>query len=305
MPDLLTDRSPIDALPRPLAVAVHDAGAANMIAVWAAAAQSPPDRVLVDGPAAQIWHATFGNSVTIENDPTALTGMQCVLSGTGWASDFEHRARIAASNAAIHSIAVIDHWVNYPQRFHRYGGVQLPDAIWVGDREAEQIALQAFPSLPVEQHPNLYAKQHAQAAGPVPSGGDVLFLLEPARSTWGHDEPGEFQALDYFQRMRVQTGIPEDIPLRIRPHPSDPVGKYDAWLAQHQQATFDQSSDLANALQTARWVVGMNSAALPIALAAGREVFCALPPWAPPCVLPHAGIKHLAKAEVSKPSLRA
>jgi hypothetical protein len=39
--------------------------------------------------------------------------------------------------------------------------------------------------------------------------------------------------------------------------------------------------------------VGCESMALVVALAAGREVFSSLPPWAPPCRLPHAGVRRL------------
>ena len=45
----------------------------------------------------------------------------------------------------------------------------------------------------------------------------------------------------------------------------------------------------------ARWVVGCESQALVVALAAGRQVWSSLPPWAPPCRLPQAGVQRLAQ----------
>ncbi|MEM8726881.1 MAG: hypothetical protein AAGE86_15305 [Pseudomonadota bacterium] len=285
--------SPIDALPRPLAVAVHDAGAANMIAAWVAVAGSPPERVIAVGPAAAIWQARFGEETAFGDDASALEGMTCVLTGTGWASDLEHRARIAAAKGGAHSVAVIDHWVNYAMRFERDGVVQLPDTIWVGDEDAASLARAEFVNVAVEQHPNLYLAEQAREAGPVPNDGDVLFLLEPARSDWGKGKPGEFQALDYLMERRKAAGIPEDTPIRVRPHPSDPPGKFDAWIAAHPGTALDSSPDMGSALGTARWVVGMNSAGLVIALEAGRTVMSALPPHAPPCVLPHAAITRL------------
>ncbi len=285
--------SPIDALPRPLAIAVHDAGAANMIAAWVAAAHAPPERVIAAGPAAVMWRARFGEDTALSENPKDIEGMATVLSGTGWASDVEHRARIAAAEAGTHSVAVIDHWVNYAIRFEREGTVQLPDTIWVGDGDATRIATEAFPSVAVEQHPNLYLAEQALYAGPVPDDGDVLFLLEPARSDWGKDAPGEFQSLDYFMEQREAAGIPAITTVRVRPHPSDPAGKFDAWIAEHPEAALDTSPDMGSALAQARWVAGMNSAGLVIALAAGRMVFSVLPPHAPPCVLPHAAITRL------------
>ncbi|MEM7665452.1 MAG: hypothetical protein AAF250_06305 [Pseudomonadota bacterium] len=287
--------SPIDALPRPLAVVIHDAGAANMIAAWAEAASAPPEMVVAAGPAAAIWRTRFGEDVSIADTAEALGDMASVLSGTGWASDLEHRARVFAAKRGICSVAVIDHWVNYAMRFEREGEAQLPDAIWVGDADAKRIARAAFPDTPIEQHPNLYLKQQAREAGPVPADGDVLFLMEPARSMWGKDKEGEFQALDYFIERRDCTGIPADKPLRIRPHPSDPPGKYDDWTTAHDDALLDTSPDMAHALTSARWVVGLHSAGLVIALEAGRNVISALPPHAPCCALPHAAITRLSE----------
>ncbi|MDJ0641201.1 MAG: hypothetical protein QNJ15_00150 [Erythrobacter sp.] len=287
--------SPIDSLPRPLAVAVHDAGAANMIAAWVEAASASPEHVIAAGPGATIWRARFGNAAGISDKPDKVQGLATLISGTGWASNLEHRARISAAEAGIRSVAVIDHWVNYAMRFQREGLVQLPNTIWVGDEDAAAIARSEFPGITIEQHSNLYLAEQAREAGQVPADGDVLFLLEPARSDWGKGQPGEFQALDYLAGRRDVAGIPADTPVRIRPHPSDPAGKYDAWIAAHPGTALDTSPDMGSALARARWVVGMNSAGLVIALEAGRTVISALPPHAPPCVLPHAAIARLCE----------
>lgn len=294
MPALETDPSPLDTLPRPLAVVIHDAGAANMIAAWAKGAKAPPDLVIAAGPAAAIWASRFGGDAISGSDPGAVKDAACVLSGTGWASDLEHRARIAAAQSGARSVAVVDHWVNYPMRFERDGTVQLPDTIWVADADAAAIARSCFTDTRIDQHPNTYMMEQAREAGPCPANGDALFLLEPARSDWGGDGEGEFQALGFFMANRGALSIADDTPVRIRPHPSDPPGKYDAWIAANPAATLDTSPDMATALASARWVIGMNSAALVIALEAGREVASALPPHAPTCVLPHSAIKHLA-----------
>ncbi|MFM7531273.1 MAG: hypothetical protein ACKO5J_02040, partial [Rubrivivax sp.] len=82
--------------------------------------------------------------------------------------------------------------------------------------------------------------------------------------------------------------------LRLRPHPSDAPGKYDGWLARRPGTLLDTHPTVAPALSRARWVVGCESHALTVALACGREVYSSLPPWAPPCRLPHAGIRRMA-----------
>lgn len=285
-------------LPAPLALACHDAGAANHVLAWLAAGdlQAGPGRVALAGPAGHAWAARFGSpapQVTLE---AALDGAAAVLSGTGWASDFEHEARVLARAAGLRSIAVVDHWVNYAARFERDGSQVLPDEIWVTDADALAIAQRCFPGLPVRQQPNRYLDEQLRGIAPMAAAGDdVLVVLEPARSDWGRGTPGEFQALDYLVARHAALGLPAGSTLRLRPHPSDPPGKYDAWLARPRAvpARLDDAPTLAAAISRCRWVAGCESAALVVALAAGRHVVCTLPPWAPAGRLPHAGLIHL------------
>ena len=43
------------------------------------------------------------------------------------------------------NISVLDHWVNYKERFIRGGELILPDEIWVCDNHALALAKKAFP----------------------------------------------------------------------------------------------------------------------------------------------------------------
>lgn len=289
MPASPTEPSPIDALPRPLAIVAHDAGAANMIASWCAGASAPPDYLCAKGPAAAIF-ARIGGSETRTTMEQAVENAASVITGTGWASNLEHAARSLAARQRTPTIAVIDHWVNYESRFSRSGEIAFPDKIVVGDTIALGIAQTLFPQIPVEHWPNTYLATQVAACGPVPDEGDTLFVAEPARSDWGRREQGEFQALDWFVRNAGATAVMG----RLRPHPSDPAGKYDAWLAGHAGWSLDSSPDLATAMRPARHVAGLNSMAMVVALEAGRQVTCAIPPWGPECLLPQEGIARLA-----------
>lgn len=280
-------------LPRPLAVVAHDAGAANIILAWLAREPLTDVRAVMAGPAAVLWAARFGEAPLAASIDEALDGAAALLTGTGWASDLEHRARGIAKARGIASVGVIDHWVNYRARFVRDGAEVLPDRLWVTDQEAVAEALRALPELPVELKPNLYLEEQASVAGPVPAKGDILFVAEPARSDWGRGTPGEFQALDALIGWRDghDSAVPHAI--RLRPHPSDPAGKYNDWLARHSGVALDTAPDIGSALRGATIVTGMNSFALVVALAAGRRAISVLPPWAPPCVLPHQAIERL------------
>lgn len=285
-------------LPGPVAVACHDAGAANLLISWLQAMPWLHDglRPVMQGPASSLWRQAFPAISPVENLNLALAGAGSVLSGTGWSSSLEHEARSLAAEAGLRSIAVIDHWVNYRERFVREGRCVLPDEIWVGDGDAAHIASRHFPGIPITRLPNLYLDGLSRQIGapPAEGSGDVLYLCEPTRNDWGHGVPGEFQALDYFARHAALAGVSDTTRVRLRLHPSEPEGKYDAWIAAHRPVFMrDDSASLADAMRGARWVAGCESFAMSIALHAGREVICALPPWAPEFRLPQQGIRQL------------
>ena len=286
-------------LPHAVAVVCHDAGACNLILPWL---QQPGlhVRAVMQGPALALWRARFGHAPLCSSLAAALAGVQLVLTGTGWASTLEHDARMLAQRLNLRSAAVVDHWVNYAQRFVFDGVQQWPDEFWLTDEMAVDLACQHFPQHRLRCYANRYLQEQAQAIAPLrPGQGDVLLVMEPMRSDWGRGVAGEWQALEFFMQHRAAVGIGQHTRLRLRPHPSDPEGKYDGWVASHPGVVLDRQPSLALAMNDARWVVGCESYALVVALAAGREVWSILPPWAPTCRLPHAGVRKIAAQVVA------
>jgi hypothetical protein len=290
------------ALPQPLVLAAHDAGAANIIFGWLKAFPDLSVRAAMEGPARTIWERTFPDRPLTPLD-AALDGAAQMLSGTGWASRFEHEARQQARRSGIPAIAVVDHWVNYRQRFVRNGDELLPDEIWVSDRYALDIASDEFPDIPVRAFANRYldaeveAVRGLDAADPMPAGHRILYALEPVRLAWRGDDlrPGEFQALDYFVSRLDALDIPADAEIRLRPHPSDPPGKYEAWVAANTHLNVSMAPDepIADAVHWAGWIAGCESFVLIIGVAAGRRVVSTLPPWGNALRLPHEAILRL------------
>jgi hypothetical protein len=190
-------------------------------------------------------------------------------------------------------------------RFERAGEVVWPDEFWVSDSEALTLAKRSFPGAEVRRFDNLYLREAVDAIAPkARRPTQLLYVLEPMRTDWGRGTPGEFQALDHFIAHRLTATQGAQVPIRLRLHPSEAVGKYDAWIAAQRSAGIDVALDahatLAEAIGASGWVVGCESFALVVALAAGRRVWTSLPPWAPPCRLPQYGITPLAaRVEVS------
>lgn len=306
--------SPMPTIEAPLAAVAHDAGAANLLFHFlrdlAEEKKLATDslRLCVSGPAAEIAARLFPGHRPLRLSE-ALDGARTLLSGTGWGSNIEHCARQAARAQGIFSIAVIDHWVNYAQRFAVDGVNVLPDEAWVFDEYALALTRDSFPALRVTRQANAYLAEQLRQINRfgAPTGEsdavDVLYLLEPVRQRW--DSPGapdqlaEWQALDYFMEKLPMLTQGKMARIRLRQHPSEAAGKYDEWLARQTgvSVTIDSCATLAESLARAHWVVGIETYALTVAVAAGRCAASSLPPWAPALRLPQAEIVQLRNFE--------
>jgi hypothetical protein len=288
-------------LKSPLVLVAHDAGAANLIAGWVKSMPAKDVRLSVAGPALDIFARELPHLINISL-AEALDGANTLLSGTsGHVTNIEHEARVIARQRGIFSIGVIDHWVNYPERFVRDEQQVLPDEIWVGDELALKLAQDFFPGCSVRQLPNKYLEElvetiNAHRYSKEDSKTHVLYVLEPIKEHWGDIKiPGEFQALNFFISRLGLLGLSGQAKILLRPHPSDPVGKYDEWCTanRHMNISVDITHTLADLIAWADWVVGCETFAMVIALNANKQVLSTLPPWASPCKLPQVEIRKL------------
>lgn len=292
-----------NSLRTPIAVVAHDAGAANHLISWVKNAGHEQVRACVRGPALTLWNRVFPYANTSDELADVLAGAATLISGTGWASTLEHDARKMARQLGVRSVAVIDHWTNYHARFIRDGIEVLPDEIWVTDVYAKTLAESTFANLKITLLPNFYLDSLVQELIQYEcqkvkgTGRNLLYVLEPIRESWGADVvAGEFLALDFFVNNLSVLGLGDGLSIRLRPHPSDPVGKYDQWIKaqKNMQVSLDNSAALAESIAWSDIVVGCQTYALVVALAAGRQVVSSIPPWAPSCVLPQSGIIKLS-----------
>ena len=280
-----------------IATVCHDAGGANLVSSIILHDMPLSLRMHVSGPALDIFSGHFPDIKNFCSIEEMLKDVDVLISGTGWASDLEYKSRKIAKTLGIRSIAVIDHWVNYKERFIRKNEVNYPDEIWVTDSYAFKIAKEHFPKIIIKQVKNFYLDSMVKEIieKPLTENFEVLYILEPARSKWGKSNLGEFQALDFFVSKLDSLELPSKAIVRLRPHPSDQKGKYDLWISKQKspKIILDEVKDLKTSLSRASIVVGCESFALVIALKAGKKVYCSLPPWAPKCRLPHEGLIQL------------
>ena len=137
-----------------------------------------PIWVCAAGPAFQIFKRELPN-IEVQSKFSDFNNIEVLITGTGWASDFEHKARLEARKTGVRSIAVLDHWTNYEDRFIRNGERLLPDELWVVDEYAEGLAQQLFPGIQIVRMPDSYAERELRHITPLSAStpNRVLYLL--------------------------------------------------------------------------------------------------------------------------------
>lgn len=287
-----------------VAIVSHDAGGAEILSSWLTRAHCQAS-VVVAGPAETIFrrkcpHAEF---MTLE---AALAKCTWVLCGTGWQSSFERQAIALGRALGKKTVAFLDHWVNYHERFEEDGHSIRPDEIWVGDIDAERIARALFDQTPVFLQSNPYVDDllaeilriQTRESGSVASR--VLYVCEPIADHalaqygnerhWGYTER---DALRFFLTNVAALGQPMDF-ITIRPHPSEQADKYH-WVQDLVQLPieFGGQKTLLEETLGSDIIVGCESMAMVVGLLAGKRVISTIPPGGRTCQLPHGDIEHM------------
>lgn len=282
----------------------HDAGGAEILSSWLNR-NNYPASVVVAGPAKKIFRRKCPQADFLKlND--ALTKSSWVLSGTGWESNFERQAIVKARDLGIKTIAFLDHWVNYRERFEENGFTVLPDEIWVGDIEAKRIANNLFNQTPILLKPNPYFEDLLneitviQQVKAKTEKVRVLYVCEPISNHalkqhgdvrhWGYTEQ---DALRFFLKNIYAIFKPIDL-ITIRPHPSEWKDKY-KWANSetHLPIQFGGKKTLIEEIIESNIVVGCESMAMVVGLLAKKRVLSSIPPGGRPCQLPQLDIENL------------
>jgi hypothetical protein len=286
-----------------VAVVSHDAGGAEILSSYVRRQGLHPMLVL-EGPAKKVFERKLGAKPTVSL-AFALEQADLFLCSTSWQSDLEFEAIERCKASGKPSVAFLDHWVNYRERFTRGSRFALPDQIWVGDAVGKNKADEVFADHPVFLEENPYfldIKEEIAALKPLAriEGLRVLYVCEPIKEhaklrygderQWGYVEE---DALRYFldNVSVLDTSVAE---IRIRPHPSENAAKY-AWAQDEFNMPIVQggASTLLAEIAACDVVVGCESMAMVIGLIAGKRVISSIPPGGRACALPQSEIQRL------------
>lgn len=287
-----------------VAIVSHDAGGAEILSSWLNRAHCHAS-VVAAGPAESIFRRKCPHAEFLSLDE-ALAKSAWVLCGTGWQSSFERQAITQGRELGKKTVAFLDHWVNYRERFDEGGCSVLPDEIWVGDCHAERIAIPLFDQTPVLLQPNPYVEDLLVEIAGVQSSKSgavanrVLYVCEPVADHalaqygderhWGYTE---HDALRFFLNNVAKIGQPVDA-ITIRPHPSEQADKYQ-WAdgLTPLPVEFGGKQTLLEETLESDIIVGCESMAMVVGLLAGKRVISAIPPGGRSCRLPHGDIEHM------------
>lgn len=288
-----------------ICVCSHDAGGAEILSSYVRQ-QGLDCTYVLGGPALKIFERKIGG-VDCRPLADAIQQSDWLLCGTSWQSDLEWQAIEMARAMGKRSVAFLDHWVNYRERFVRGGDTHLPDEIWVGDPLAETMARRIFPELSIRLVDNPYfddIRRELAQLGQLSETGThnlrVLYVCEPLREHalreygderyWGYTEE---DALRYFlSNFSALSGAVDRIV--IRPHPSEASGKYD-WAKQEFDLPIVSggAKTLFEEVAESDVVVGCESMAMVVGLLADRRVISCIPPGGKVCALPQPEIESL------------
>jgi hypothetical protein len=274
----------------------HDVGGANQISAMLSLFELTPAWVTVSGPAERVFVDSIPFCVQTHGLDW-LKEAEILVTGSGWSSDLEHKARLRAQKYGVYSVTLLDHWANYRQRFIRNNELVLPSELWVTDEYAFRRAKNELPEVhAINLETDFYLTKILKTIAPLTEStpGVLTYLCEPIRESWGLNQAGEHKALNFFFGCLHELRLDDVAEIQLRPHPSENVSKYERYLKKigNIRVTLAEG-DLSQCISRSRWVVGVQTYALVVALSAGRRVFSSLPPEAPLPSLPHVDIEYI------------
>lgn len=247
---------------RRIGVASYDAGGAEQIS-WLL--RNIPQKVLahLDGPAKRIFESS---GVCFQGIDQLNEILECdlVITGSGWMSQLEVNALRAANLMGIPTITLLDHWVNYLERFGDGEDCQ-PQILVVTNSVALQIAQEKFPNKIVWLFPDFQTESYRDSLRNIDRiATSVLVLLEPnstSNTTFAVNNSNTENSIDSAILLKNASGLSSVI---IRPHPSQiENGVTPGVLDKYQgQIEVSKASTLLEDLERSVAVIGLNSYAM-------------------------------------------
>ena len=204
-----------------------------------------------------------------------------ILYSTGWQNHFEYFFLEYAKKRAIPSIAFLDNWTNFRERFsypNKNWKKNLPDFIATHDETSQSLA-NNFGFSNVVTIKNYALQKQLKEYNNINTKEEniLLFLSEPtakvAKRTygdanyWGFDESTVFKTILKSQKKLTCKKVV------IRLHPSDEADVY----KKIEPSITISSSSLVEDISRAKVIIGLDTSVLYLAFLLGKKVISFLP----------------------------
>jgi len=274
-----------------LGIVCCDAGGAEVVSSWLKK-NKKTFLLSARGPAKKIFQNLFKN-IKFQPLSNLLNNSNEIITGTGF-TEFEINAIDLANKRNIKTIAILDHWVNYRERFYIKDTLILPNEIWVCDKFAFEEAIKVFDKNIIKKIRNPYiqrikseffkfknqsikenkAKKILYVGSPVSINAKKKFNDE---LYFGYSEK---DAINFFFKKIKETKYKKYI-ICFRPHPSEKLKNY-SWVtgkyADNFKIIFSKNDSLIHDIFSSNLIVGCNSMALVIsAIACNKTTINAIP----------------------------
>jgi len=190
-----------------------------------------------------------------------------IFYGTGWQADFSSIVKGICDKYTIKSIALIDHWVNYKERFKKDS---LPDTILVMDDIANNIAVKEFDSsVNIVQTKNYFIENIQSNYRNILNKklNKIVFISEPTTR-----DKMDITAYEYSVVEKLLHKYDDMI---IRLHPTENIDKYNHIISKFSNSkvlvlsSYDE--ELVDTLSKSKLTIGFGSMALYISYLLGID----------------------------------
>lgn len=274
-----------------MGVVVHDAGATNVILAYLEDT-SFDVKVLASGPAVKLFQGAKLEHLFFNESDFLKQEFDAIFLGQNFKAPIDKLIIRNFQHSDVLLIAVLDHWTFSRKQYVVDGVELLPDCFIVNDPEAYRRASKEFPEVDIILIPNYYIEKckvrYSKLSIPEEYERNILYISESIDSesnpefgkVYKSDGVGEldFHAFLFFIQNIDYFGSDKQKVI-IRPHPSEPLGKFDQRFLNHSvDIEVSREIDLVKDLRRSRIVVGIQSMAMAIAVELGCEVYSCLPP---------------------------
>lgn len=284
----------------------HDSGGAEILSSYLKEKKIKAE-FCIKGPAIKIFKEKIRIKKILPLNEV-IKNSSSILCSTSGLSDLEYIAIKEAKKKGIKSVAILDHWINYRERFIRNNKTIIPDEIWLTDKYGLEISKKIFKKTKLKLIKNYYFIDFKKKYKKIKYNKNtdnkkiLLYLCEPIANHcfslfddkyyYGYTE---FESMTYFFKniIKVLDNISKII---IRLHPSENINKYDKIINEFNHLydiKISTNNKLHNDIRKSDIVFGCETMAMYFAKMLNKRVISVIPPNGKNSSLPLENLEYL------------